>query len=105
MDDPLLVARVERVGYLRRNLESHGKRQRTAHEPGGERAPFDQLQDEASEAVMLDKAVNGPDVRVVERGQEAGPRSNRARRVASPNQCWGRILIATSRPRCGSRAR
>ena len=54
---------------------------------------------------MLDKAVNGPDVRVVERGQEAGPRSNRARRVASPNQCWGRILIATSRPRCGSRAR
>ena len=26
-------------GDLRRNLESHGKRQRTAHEPGGERAP------------------------------------------------------------------
>ena len=104
MNDSLLVARVERVSQLRGNRDGHTERQRTGREPTGERFAFDQLQHEAADAVVLDKTVNGADVRVVERREKAASRSNRARRAASPDRS-GQLFIATWRPRCGSCAR
>jgi hypothetical protein len=71
MDDAFLVRRVERLGDLARDREGVGHGEGPAREAIGEcRAP-DEFEDQRRDAIGLFESVDGADIRVVQRGQEA----------------------------------
>ena len=72
MDDAFLVRRVERLGDLARNREGVGDRQRPAREAIGKGGALDQLEDQRGHAIGFLEAVDRADVRMIERGEQAG---------------------------------
>jgi hypothetical protein len=71
VDDAFLMRRVERLGDLARNRESLGHRHWPALEAIGKRGSFDELEDQSRDAIALFQPIDGPDVRVIERGEQA----------------------------------
>ena len=70
MDDPLFVRRIQRVGNLARDRQDVGDRDRSTRDDVGKVFPFDQFHDQRRAAVReLLEAVDGGDVRVVERSE------------------------------------
>ena len=65
---------------------------------------LDEFHHKGLDALSLE-TINGCDVRMIQRGQDAASRSNRASRSASVAKESGRIFSATSRFRDVSRAR
>ena len=72
MDDPFLVRRLERLGDLPRNRERLGDRQRPAREAIGKGRALDQFEDQRRHAIDFFESVDRADVRMIERGEEAG---------------------------------
>ncbi len=106
MDDPLLVRGLQRFGDLPRDRQRLVERHRALRDPIRERRPLHELQDERAYAVGVFEAVNGRDVRMVERGEDFALRAETG--PADPDRCAkasGSTLIATSRLSRVSRAR
>ena len=104
VNDAALVGVVERVGNLT------GEPQRLVLRQAGvdaiaQRLAFDELQDDAADAGILDDAVDRRDVGVAERRQQPRLALEPRDRSALPAISGGRILMATSRPSRGSWAR
>ena len=70
MNDPSLVGGLQRVGDLVGDRHRLRDRQRPPLQPLGQRRALDELEDEGMHALRLLEAVDRPDVRVVERGQQ-----------------------------------
>ncbi len=70
MNDVLLVRRFQRSDDLPRDRQRLLQRNRPARDSVSERRPIDQLQHQSLRAVALLEAVNGRDVRMIERGEE-----------------------------------
>jgi len=68
MDDPLLVRRLERVGYLPRDRQRFIKMNRT----GGKILALDQFHDQCGDTVAALDPVDRGDVRVVQRHEQFG---------------------------------
>ena len=81
MDDPLLMRRFERLGNLCRHRQRVGQRDRAARDPLRQVLAFHELHDQRWHAVGFFDAVDGADVRMIQRGQkprlafEAGARA------------------------------
>ena len=79
MDDGLLVGGVQRVGDLSRDGQRLANRKRAAVQPIGERFALHELEDQRPDRglpgsrrrVDLLDAMNGADMRMIERGQDA----------------------------------
>ena len=71
MDDPALVRGVERIGDLPGHRQRLGNRQRPSRQSIRDRLPLDQLHHQRLDAVGVFDAVNGGDVRMIERRQDA----------------------------------
>ena len=71
MDDPLLMRGFERLGDLRRHRQRVGHRDRAARDPLREVLALDELHDQRRDAVGFFDAVDGGDVRMIQRGQHA----------------------------------
>ena len=67
---PLLVRGLERFGDLLRDGQRFIERNRPLRDPVGERRPLDQLHHQRGLAVAAFKAVDGRDVRMVQRGED-----------------------------------
>ena len=72
MDDAGIVRGFERQGDLMRDGQRLVGRDRALRDAVGERGSFDQFQHERRLAILLLEAVDGRDVRVVQRGQDLG---------------------------------
>ena len=83
MDDAVLVRGLERLGDLARDRERLGERQRPARDARREVVALDELHHERADAARLLDAVDGGDVRVIERGEQLGLALKRARRSGS----------------------
>ena len=70
MDDSVLVRGLQRLGDLRRDRQRLVERHRARRNSIRERRPFHELQHERGDAVGVFEAVNGRDVRMVERCEE-----------------------------------
>jgi hypothetical protein len=70
VDDPLLVGRLEGLGDLPGDLPDLVDGEGPPLQPLGEILALDQLQDEEGAPVVLLQAVDGPDVGVVEGGEQ-----------------------------------
>ena len=71
MDDPALVRRLQTLGQLPPDSDDFVERQGTDGESLGERRPFDEFEHERGDAGALLEAVDGSDVRMIERGERA----------------------------------
>ena len=72
MDDALFVCGVERLRDLTRYLEGFGSRQRAPGlQPFGERLAFNQLQHERAKIAVVLDVIDGSNIRVVDRGEDA----------------------------------
>ena len=71
MDHALLVRRFERLGDLARDRQTPRQPGAPRRDTVGERAAFDELQHERADAVRLLDAVDGADVRVIQRRQHS----------------------------------
>jgi hypothetical protein len=72
VDDPLLVGLLERLGDLPGEVERLGRRDRPPGDALGQVLAPHVLEHEEAAAVHLLEAEDGPDVRVVEGGEELG---------------------------------
>ena len=72
MDDAGIVRGFERQGDLMRERQRLVGRNRALGDAIGERGSFDQFQHEGRLAILLLEAVDGRDVRVVQRRQDLG---------------------------------
>ena len=70
MDDPVLMGFFERLGDLLRDVDRFVDGNRPTFEPRGEILALDQLEHQKRLAVRFLEAVDGGDVRVVERGEQ-----------------------------------
>ena len=70
MDDPLVVRGLECLGDLRGDLERLDDREASCDDPIGQRRAIDQLHDQRTRAIEFLEAVDLPDVRVIERGEQ-----------------------------------
>ena len=70
MDDALLVRRFERVGDLPGDPDRFIDRQRTARQPIRQRLSVHELEDEALRRAGGLEAVDGRDLRVIQRGED-----------------------------------
>ena len=70
MDDALLVRRLERVRDLTRKRECLSERNRTFGDAVREGRSLHQLQHQRADAIGFLEAVNGSDVRVIQRGED-----------------------------------
>jgi hypothetical protein len=70
VDDAFFVRCLERLGDLLRDGQRLGHRQRAACQAVGERLTVDQFQNEKLRAVRLVQAVDGADVRMIERSED-----------------------------------
>ena len=71
MDDPGAVGGVERVDNLLRDGHSLGERQRTPAQAIVQRVALDQLEHQGRHAAGVLEPVDGPDVRMIERGEQS----------------------------------
>ena len=71
MNDVLLMGRIDRIGNLSGYAERLGHRQWAVLQPLRKRWPFDELQNQRAQFRRLFQSVNGADVRMVERRQQA----------------------------------
>jgi hypothetical protein len=78
--DAPLVRRVERGGDLTREADRFSGRKRPRGEAVGQRRPFDELEYQRTDAVYFLEAVDGADVRMIERREQ----SRLARESCSP---------------------
>ena len=69
MDDPLLVRRFERLGDLLRDGQRFVERDRAARDPLRQIVALDQFHHEGGHAPAFFEAVDGGDVRMIQRGQ------------------------------------
>ena len=72
MDDSLLMGRFEGFGDLLGNRQCLVERDRPLRDAVRQGWPLDQLQDQRPDAIRLLQAVDGADVRMVQRGQHLG---------------------------------
>ena len=72
MDDALLVRRLKRIGDLARDRRAPRRPRSALRDAVGQRRALDELHHEGADAVRLLEAVDGGDVRVIERGQDLG---------------------------------
>ena len=72
MDDPLVVRSAQRRGNLPTNQNGVANRQRSVRQRRLQRFSLDELQHQKPHAIGLFEAVDGSDVRVVERRQQLG---------------------------------
>ena len=70
MDDPALVRGFERVGDLRRDGQRFVEWNRPLRDPVRQGRPLDQLHHQRGLAVSAFKAVDGRDVRMIQRGED-----------------------------------
>ena len=84
MDDAFLVGRRERVGELSGNLQGLVDGHRTACQPLGQRAAFNQFEDEELRRAGLLEAMDGRDRRVIQCREQLGfaPEARRPLSVA-----------------------
>ena len=88
-----------------RNRERFGNRQRPVREAIGKGGALDQLEDQGRRPIDVLEAVDRANVRMIERGEEAGFAREAGTTLGSAVKCDGRILMATSRPSLLSCAR
>ena len=69
MDDPAFVRRLQALGKLSRDPNDLIERQWTDCESFGERRAFDEFEHERRDACALLQAVDGSDVRMIQRGE------------------------------------
>jgi hypothetical protein len=105
MDDPLLVRRLQRVGNLPRDRQRLIERYGALCNPVGQGGPFNQLQHQGADAVGFFQAVNGGDVRMVQRGEHLRFASEPRNAILVGDKEFRQALIATSRSSLVSRAR
>ena len=72
MNDRLLVRCLQTLRHLDAHANRFFERNRTGGDPLGEGRPFDQLQHQRPNPVRLLETVDRGDVRMVERGEDAG---------------------------------
>ena len=102
---PFSWAASSAVGDLLRDRERLVERDRSAGDAIGERRPFDQLQHQRAHTSGLFEAVDGADVRMVQRREDLRLALEARQAVGSRANASGSILSATSRPSLVSRAR
>jgi hypothetical protein len=72
MDDAMLVRRFERCKNLPRHRQRLVERNRALRDAIGKRRPFDELQHERLHGAGLLEAVDGTDIRMIERRENLG---------------------------------
>ena len=109
VNDPFLVRRVESLAICRASVSASSTGNGPSCDTIGQRLAFDELEHERADRAggghVVFHAVDGGDVRMIERASTRASRSKRASRSGSAVSDAGRILIATSRPSVVSRAR
>ena len=70
MDNPLLVSGFKRLGNLPRHGQGFVEGNRRLGDAVRERRTFHQFQNKARDAVALFKAVDGPNVRMIQRSED-----------------------------------
>ena len=71
VNDAVLVRRFERIGDLMPDVQRLADRDRPPGDPLGERVAVDELEDERGRAVHVLEAIDGTDVRMIQRRQQA----------------------------------
>jgi hypothetical protein len=70
MDDAFLMRRIERVNDLSGDCQRLGEEQRSRRDLMGERRAFDEFEDERLDAIDFFHAMDGGDVRMVQRREQ-----------------------------------
>jgi hypothetical protein len=105
VDDAAAVSHLERVDQLPGERDRVGGGDRAARDTVGQRLAIHVLQHDAEDAAAFFDVVDRRDVRVIQRGEDAGFRFEAGAPIGSAASAAGRTLIATSRCRRLSRAR
>ena len=104
MHDTARVRSVERAGDIDGVVQRLCERERPAFDTRSKRLPFEILEYQVTDALVMADIVNREDVRMVQCGNGSPSRSNRALNAASDAISGGRTLTATVRSRRVSRA-
>ena len=105
VDDPLAVGGGQTIADLHRVLHGLARRQRPVSQPIGKSLTGQQLEDDVRRAIVRADVEDREDVGMVEGSRCPGLVLEAAELVRATAVVVARTLIATSRPRRGSRAR